>query len=73
MKKHSILLYGHRTSLTLEPEFWQALTELAARQNMSIAALVATIDEKRTTNLSSAIRVFILKSLQEISQQNKAQ
>lgn len=70
MDKHSIVLYGHRTSITLEPEFWQALTDIAVREKTSVAALVAALDEKRTTNLSSAIRVFIL---QEVSQQNQAQ
>lgn len=71
MDKHSVLLYGHRTSITLEPEFWEALTDIAKRQNQSIAALVAVIDATCTTNLSSAIRVFVLKTLQEIGKQDK--
>lgn len=68
MEKHSIVLYGHRTSITLEPEFWQALTDIAVRQNTSVAAIVAEIDGKCTTNLSSAIRVFVLKTLQKVGQ-----
>lgn len=68
MEKHSIVLYGHRTSVTLEPEFWQALTDIAVRQNTSVASIVAEIDGKCTTNLSSAIRVFVLKTLQETGQ-----
>lgn len=71
MDKHSILLYGHRTSITLEPEFWNALTDIASRQKTSVAHLVADIDATRQTNLSSAIRVFVLKTLQKIGQQNQ--
>jgi predicted DNA-binding ribbon-helix-helix protein len=51
--------------MSLEPEFWQALKQLAARRRISIAALVAEIDRNRAgRNLSSAIRVHILQSLQ---------
>lgn len=59
-KKHSIMICGHRTSLTLEPEFWEALTHIAAEKKTSIAQIVADIDERRSVNLSSALRVYIL-------------
>lgn len=61
-KKRSLALRGHRTSVSLEDEFWQALCDIAAKKNLSINNLVAEIDEKRgmTTGLASAIRVFIL-------------
>lgn len=62
--KRSLAIAGHRTSISLEDEFWQSLRRLAQDRNQSIAALVAEIDAGRgATNLSSAIRVFVLKAL----------
>lgn len=59
--KRSVSIAGHRTSLSLEPEFWDALNALAAARAMSVAGLVAAIDEARgRTNLSSALRVAVL-------------
>jgi predicted DNA-binding ribbon-helix-helix protein len=60
-KKYSLTIQGHATSLTLEPIFWTALNEAAAHEDKSLAALVAEIDEARTTNLSSAIRVWLFE------------
>ncbi len=62
MSKRSITIAGHRTSISLEPPFWQALTEIAASRGTSIAALVAEIDRERPdhTNLSAALRLFTL-------------
>ena len=63
--KRSLTIAGHPTSLSLEPEFWDALKRFAKRENKSIAILVGEIDESRgTRNLSSAIRVWVLKQLQ---------
>ncbi|WP_373504846.1 ribbon-helix-helix domain-containing protein [Aestuariivirga sp.] len=63
--KRSLTISGHRTSLSLEPEFWEALQHAAASRNMSIAALVSEIDATRgERNLSSAVRVWILRTLQ---------
>ena len=60
--KHSLTIAGHRTSLSLEPEFWQALNEQAARQRVPVAQVVAEIDQTRGGhNLSSAIRVWLFK------------
>ena len=60
--KRSVRIAGHATSVSLEPAFWQALLEIAARRGLSVNALVAAIDAERTGNLSSALRVFILES-----------
>lgn len=60
MGKHSLVIHSHRTSVTLEDEFWDALKILAIRQNRSVAAIVTEIDDSRKANLSSALRVFIL-------------
>ena len=57
--KHSLTIAGHATSLTLEPVFWDALKAAAVADGKPLAALVAEIDEARTTNLSSAIRVWL--------------
>jgi predicted DNA-binding ribbon-helix-helix protein len=61
--KRSLDIAGHRTSVSLETPFWEALGTIAAERNVSLAALVAEIDRTRTpeTNLSSAIRVFVLE------------
>jgi predicted DNA-binding ribbon-helix-helix protein len=60
--KRSIAIAGHRTSISLEPEFWAAFTTLAQVQNKSVAELVAEIDSSRVErNLSSAIRVYVLQ------------
>lgn len=64
ISKRSLAIAGHRTSISLEEAFWQGLRQLAQHRNISIAALVAEIDASRgETNLSSAICVFVLKSL----------
>ncbi len=62
--KRSITIAGHRTSISLEEEFWKALRAIAREDGQSINALVSTIDKQRTTNLSSAIRVFVLNRYQ---------
>lgn len=69
-KKHSITLHGHRTSVSLEDEFWQAFRDIAQEQNKGINQLAAEIDDARgvSAGLASAIRIFVLRSLQEKSQ-----
>lgn len=59
--KRSVTIQGHRTSFSLEPIFWDALREAAAADDKALNALVAEIDEARTTNLSSAIRVWLFE------------
>jgi predicted DNA-binding ribbon-helix-helix protein len=64
IKKRSVVLAGHRTSISLEAAFWQALREVAGGRRVSVNALIAAIDAARDpggpANLSSALRVFIL-------------
>lgn len=59
--KRSVNISGHATSISLEPVFWEALRHAAEADGLSINALVAAIDEARTTNLSSAIRVWLFR------------
>jgi predicted DNA-binding ribbon-helix-helix protein len=62
--KRSFSIAGHRTSISLEAAFWEALREAAGRQRISLAALVQRIDEKRgEAGLSSAVRVWLLDDL----------
>ena len=61
MRKHSVELSGHRTSIALEDEFWQELKAIAKRKNTSIRQLLIKIDNAHQGNLSSAIRLFILR------------
>jgi predicted DNA-binding ribbon-helix-helix protein len=62
--KRSIVLKGHKTSVSLETEFWEALREIASAQKAKLSTLVWQIDEGRQgNNLSSAIRVFVLNHL----------
>jgi len=59
--KRSITIAGHRTSISLETEFWDALQKLAVERGKSITALVAEVDRGRgERNLSSALRVWVL-------------
>jgi len=60
--KHSVRIAGHATSVSLEPAFWQALRDIAARREISVNALLTEIDAERSGNLSSAIRLFVLES-----------
>jgi predicted DNA-binding ribbon-helix-helix protein len=61
--KRSFTLAGHRTSVALEPEFWAALTELAAGRGLVLSALVAEVDAGRAAEhpLASALRVHALQ------------
>jgi predicted DNA-binding ribbon-helix-helix protein len=63
LKKRSIMIAGHATSVSLEEEFWDVLREIAERRTMSINQLVTEIDLGRGGNLSSAIRVFVLEQM----------
>lgn len=63
MNKRSIRIAGHNTSLSLEPVFWQELEQLAAGRGLSLPELIAEIDRGRTSNLSSALRVFVVEQL----------
>ena len=59
--KRSIVVAGHKTSVSLEDAFWKGLKEIAGGRDMTLSDLVAAIDsERRHGNLSSAIRLFVL-------------
>jgi len=60
-RKRSVTLAGHATSVSMEDAFWRRLGQFAADRGLSVNALVAEIDRERTTNLSSAVRVWVLE------------
>lgn len=62
-EKRSITIAGHRTSISLEPEFWAELTAIAALEKLSLNKLVTKIDLERGGNLSSALRLYVLRHL----------
>jgi predicted DNA-binding ribbon-helix-helix protein len=65
VKKRSVNIAGHQTSISLEPEFWKALKDIADQQNKSLNRLIGEIDSERTgANLSSAIRIYVLRNFQ---------
>ncbi len=64
-KKRSVVVSGHRTSVSLEPVFWDQLRALAAQRRISVNELVTEIDQQRAGSLSSAIRVFVLQSVRQ--------
>ncbi len=64
VKKRSVEIAGHRTSLSLEEAFWRALKRIAARDGVSINRLIARIDRERAGNLSSAVRVYVLERIE---------
>lgn len=65
IKKRSVRISGHQTSVTLEQEFWDALRDIAEERGQSLNALISEIDVDHSGNLSSALRVFVLRNLQE--------
>ncbi|MBN42332.1 MAG: aryl-sulfate sulfotransferase [Alphaproteobacteria bacterium] len=63
-KKRSVVVAGHRTSISLENVFWDHLRKIAEDRRISVNELVTKIDRDRDGSLSSAIRVFVLDDLQ---------
>jgi predicted DNA-binding ribbon-helix-helix protein len=67
MRKRSVTIYGHQTSISLEDEFWDELASIAQQRKLSLNALVTEVDKMRDApktgsgNLSSALRVYVLK------------
>ena len=61
LRKRSVVIAGHKTSVSLEEPFWDGLGDIAAERGVSLNRLVADIDRGRAGNLSSAIRVHVLK------------
>jgi len=61
--KHSLVISGHSTSVSLEDAFWLRLQAIAAKRSVSVNALAAYVDARRgPANLSSALRVFVLEN-----------
>lgn len=66
--KRSIEIAGHRTSVTLEDDFWNALRDIAEDQRKTLRGLIAEIDANRgENNLSSAVRLYVLRYYREAS------
>ena len=63
--KRSIVVSGHRTSVSLESPFWEVLIQIATERNVSLNRLITEVDRQRDGNLSSALRIYALKWLQE--------
>lgn len=62
LKKRSVSIAGHATSVSMENIFWDRLNEIATARSESVSAIIREIDAERTGNLSSALRVFILEN-----------
>lgn len=71
IRKRSVVIAGHATSISLEAEFWDALKIIAEDRGLSLNALVAAIDSERSGNLSSALRLLVLKDLQAALRQKE--
>jgi predicted DNA-binding ribbon-helix-helix protein len=67
IRRHSVTLQGHHTSISLEDAFWTRLKLIANRRGLSINALVAEVDAARDGNLSSALRVLALEDALQVS------
>jgi predicted DNA-binding ribbon-helix-helix protein len=66
MRKRSLTIAGHRTSIALEPEFWDGLEALARKRAMPLTTLIEQLDREREgPNLSSALRVAVLRDARE--------
>tara|TARA_B100000287_G_scaffold363175_1_gene356804 strand:- start:273 stop:518 length:246 start_codon:yes stop_codon:yes gene_type:complete len=63
VKKRSVLIAGHSTSISLEEAFWRELKLISKARNVSLNKIITEIDKSRTGNLSSSIRVFVLAQL----------
>jgi len=69
--KRSVKIAGHATSISLEEPFWETLQEIATTQKKPLSALIKEIDDQRAGNLSSAIRIYVLRTLQDHKAQQK--
>ena len=70
VKKRSVRIGGHKTSLTVEDEFWQAFKHIARERELPLSNLLADIDTQRAhANFSSVIRLFVLKHYVTLAKQ----
>ncbi len=65
VRKRSVRLAGHRTSVSIEEPFWNELAMIAKSRGLSLDRLIAEIDRERAGNLSSAIRLYVLAALKD--------
>lgn len=72
LRKHSVKLSGHSTSLSLEGIYWDALKEVAGEMGLSMNGLIERIDKERSGNLSSAVRVFLFQYYRRAAAQGGA-
>ncbi|MDD3287930.1 MAG: ribbon-helix-helix domain-containing protein [Alphaproteobacteria bacterium] len=61
--KRSVTITKHRTSVSLEKEFWDELKAIAEKKGVSVNQLIAKVDASRQNNLSSALRIFVLDAI----------
>lgn len=73
IKKRSIKLFGHKTSVSIEDAFWDSLKEIAKIQNTSVSGILETLDSNyknnKSNNLSSLIRIFVFQFYKEKANQ----
>lgn len=67
LKKRSVMVSGHKTSVSLETPFWEELARIAGERGQSVSALISIVDKSREGNLSSALRLLILQDLRQRS------
>lgn len=68
IKKYSVIISGHSTSVTLEPEFWCELENIAKNEKKTVSKLISEIDAlPRNSGLSSELRVFVLKKIKNVN------
>jgi len=63
IRKRSVRVAGHRTSVSVEDVFWDELKAIAARTGISVSSIIEAIDRDRQGNLSSAIRLYVVSDL----------
>ena len=69
-RRRSVIVSGHRTSVSVESEFWNELVAIAKDRGLSINALVSEIDAARSGSLSAAIRLYVLETLKSRGRQD---
>lgn len=63
LRRRSVTIAGHRTSISIENAFWRELKRIARRDGKSLNRLIAEVDARRARNLSSTLRVFVLEDI----------
>ncbi len=67
LRRRTLIVSGHRTSVALEPAFWREISAIAGARNQTVAALISEIDAARPGSLASAIRVYVVEQLRAAS------